>query len=298
MVELRQVDSGQTRDIYYVDTHMFDSEGYGAVYIVDDNRPAIVDSGTGHRYQALLAGLEAAGIAPDELEAIVLTHVHLDHAGGASPLIEACPNANVYVYEAGAKFLRDPSKLWEGTKAVVGDRIRYYREPDPIPDDRLIPIEDGDVVDLGAHELVAHHAPGHAFHQVVYHDLAADGVFCADAAGINVPGVEGVLPTSPPPTFDLEGCLADVEMIEELDPAALFYPHFGDRETGPLLSTYATVISEWVDAVVTKRDELGDDDAVIRHFQEQSGVDAWTTEHNRGEVRMNVQGVLRYLDSS
>lgn len=295
--DLHEATAAGTADLYYLDVNMYDTPEYGLVYILDAERPALVDTGTGLHHDRILDAMEAVGIAPEDLEVIAPTHVHLDHAGGAHLLAEACPNADVYLYEAGAQFLADPTAIWEGTKEVVGDRIEYYVEPEPIPEGRLVELEDGETVDLGDHALEVHHAPGHAFHQAVFYDPANDGVFTADAAGINSPALDGVRQTSPPPGFDLEGCLADVEMLQDLDPAALYYAHFGDRETGTLLSEYAEVLETWVEAVAEKREELEDDEAVLEYFAERAAtVGTWSEAHAQAEERMNVRGVLHYLD--
>ncbi len=297
-MDLLEATTPETEDLYYVDMELYDTSQYGSVYILDAAQPAVIDSGTGRNYEWILDALTVLGISPEEVDVIAPTHVHLDHAGGVGYLAEACPNADVCVYDAGAQFLADPTRIWEGTKQVVGDRIAYYEEPKPVPDDRLVGLADGETIDLGDHALEVHHAPGHAFHQAVFYDPVNDGVFTADAAGIFVPGA-GVRQTSPPPGFDLAGCLADIEMLQELDPAALYYGHFGDRETDDLLADYGDVIETWVDAVEQKRRELADDQAVIDHFVEQAEtLDHWSEQHARGEERMNVEGVLRYLDSS
>ncbi|MXR51014.1 MBL fold metallo-hydrolase [Halovenus sp. WSH3] len=297
-MELSKVTSAGSEDLYCLDVELYGSPQYGAVYILDAERPAVVDSGTGRNYEWILEALAELDIAPEELEVIAPTHVHLDHAGGVGYLAEACPNADVYVYESGAQFLVDPTQIWAGTKEVVGDRIEYYAEPRPVDEDRIVELDDGDTVDLGDHALDVHHAPGHAFHQAVFYDPANDGVFTADAAGINVPNRPGVRQTSPPPGFDLEGCLADVEMLDDLDPGALYYGHFGGSETDGLLAEYATVIQEWVDRVEAKRNELDDDEAVVEYFAEQVETDSpWSAQHARGEERMNTRGVLHYLDN-
>lgn len=297
MEQLYEATAGDTTDLYYVDTEMYDSREYGSVYILDADRPALVDTGTGYNYETILEGMAEVGIEPEELSVIALTHVHLDHAGGASILAENCPNADVCIHESGARFLRDPTRIWAGTKAVMGERIRYYREPDPIPDDRLLELEDGDTIDLGDHTLEVHHAPGHAFHQVVYYDTENDGAFTADAAGINVPSIEGVYQTSPPTDFHLQQCLEDVSMLQELDPSALYYGHFGDREADGLLAEYAGVLDSWVTDVEAKRAELEDDEAVVEYFIEQVETPTvWHEEHARGEAAINVRGVLGYLD--
>ncbi|PSQ36480.1 MBL fold metallo-hydrolase [Halobacteriales archaeon SW_10_66_29] len=285
-----------TSDLYFVDTGLYDTPGYGSIYVLDSERPAVIETGTGYRPELIVDAVERVGIDAADLAVIAVTHVHLDHAGGAGYLLEEFPNADVYLHEAGTRFLADPAKIWEGTKAVVGDRIEYYAEPKPIPEDRLVALDEGEVVDLGDHELRVHHAPGHAFHQAAFYDPENDGVFTADAAGINSPTVGGLRQTSPPPGFDLEGCLDDVELLQDLDPAALYYSHFGDYETGDLLAEYADLLESWVERVERKRAELGDD-AVAEFFADEAeGSDAWSAQHARQEERMNVQGVLHYLD--
>ncbi|APE95764.1 MBL fold metallo-hydrolase [Halodesulfurarchaeum formicicum] len=284
--------------LYYLDPGAFGPATYCSVYLYDTPRPAVIDTGLGTNYQTILDALETLGIDCADL-AIVPTHVHLDHAGGAGYLAEACPEATVYVHEAGASHLVDPARLWAGTRAAVGEQIQYYIEPKPVPEARIVELGDGDRIDLGDRELSVHHAPGHAFHQAVFQDQSTGGVFTADAAGIHTPGVDGVRPTSPPPGFDLAGCLADVEMIQELDPTALYYAHFGPAEPADLLDEYATVLESWVESVADKRAELGADDAVVEYFVSRTDtVEAWGPVKARAETAMNVRGVLEYLDEA
>jgi glyoxylase-like metal-dependent hydrolase (beta-lactamase superfamily II) len=229
---------------------------------------------------------------------IAPTHVHLDHAGGAGFLAEACPNAEVMTHEIGAPHLVDPSRLVAGTKAAVGDQWEFYVEPKPVPEDRIVELNAGDEINLGDHNLDVYHAPGHAPHQCVFYDRDDDAVFVADAAGIWVPAVETLRPTSPPPNFDLEGCLADLDTIRDLDPEALLYPHFGPVEYEPeLMDEYADVLTEWVETVEAKYEELGDSEAVEDHFAENAEmVDLWGEQKASEEARLNVRGVVTYLD--
>jgi glyoxylase-like metal-dependent hydrolase (beta-lactamase superfamily II) len=287
---------GECTDLWYVDTGMYDTEAYGAVYVLDAERPALVDTGIGANYERVLDAVRVAGLEPGDIEVIALTHVHLDHAGGAGYLVAEC-DADVYVHERGAPHLVDPGRLWEGTKAAVGDQIRHYTEPEPVPDDRVVELEDGDRVDLGDHALEVTHVPGHAPHQVVFSDPANDALFAADAAGIYAPATDELFPTSPPPNFDPQGCQDDIETLRAIDPGVLCYAHFGPVETGDRLDRYAETLATWVESVADTREELGDD-AVVDHFVERADDERalWGAEKADAEVAMNVRGVLTALD--
>ncbi len=295
--DIYEATAGDSTDLYYVDTGMYDVAEYGSVYVLDDDRPALIDTGIGTHHEVVLDAVEEIGVTPAEIEVIAPTHAHLDHAGGAGYLLEECPNADVYVYEAAESLLVDPTALWKGTKAAVGGMIDHYVEPKPVPEDRIDGLADGEVVDLGTHSLEVHHAPGHAFHQAIFYEPRNDGVFTADAAGILTPGLDRVRHTTPPPGFDLELCLEDIELLQEIDPSALYYGHFGDYPTEDRLGEYADVLAAWVERVRAKRAELGDDEAVLDYFAEEIAVvDAWGEPKAHEEERMNVDGVLRYLD--
>ncbi|WP_256296185.1 MBL fold metallo-hydrolase [Haloarchaeobius salinus] len=296
--DVNEVTTGECSDLYYVDTGMYGTAEYGAVYVLDAAEVALVDTGIGTHHDRVLDALDELDIAPEAVDHLVVTHVHLDHAGGAGFLADACENATVWVHERGARHLADPSRLWEGTKAAVGDQIDWYTEPQPVPEERIETLADGDTIDLGDRELHAAHAPGHAPHQHVFHDPANDAVFTADAAGIYVPSLDLVRETSPPPQFDLEQALADVETIRSFEPSTLLYPHFGPAATDDRLTEYEARLESWVAEVAAKRDELGDDEAVVEHFAETTEMaEVWGERKASGETAMNVRGVLRYLDS-
>ncbi|MFB6242736.1 MAG: MBL fold metallo-hydrolase [Halobaculum sp.] len=285
-------------NVSYVDTGMYGTAGYGAVYVIDAERPAVIDTGIGTHHERVLDALDEVGVEP---ELILPTHVHLDHAGGAGFLAEAFPDAVVQVHEIGVPHLVDPTRLVEGTKAAVGDQWEFYVEPEPVPEERVTGLSGGEEIDLGDRTLSVHHAPGHAPHQVIFHDELDDAVYTADAAGIYVPDLDIVRQTTPPPQFDLDRAIADVETIGELDPETLCYPHFGPvAASDQLLSSYKRTLVEWVEAVRQRRVELEDDDAVIDAAADAVDadlVDVWGERKAREEERLNTRGVLRYLDA-
>jgi len=284
-------------DLHYVDTGMYDTPGYGAVYVLDADRPAVIDTGIGTHHERVVDALEELGVEP---AVICPTHVHLDHAGGAGLLAEAFPDATVRVHERGARHLIDPERLVAGTKAAVGDQWDHYVDPQPVPEKRVEPLTDGDEIDLGSRRLVTHHAPGHAPHQVVFHEPDDDAVFTADAVGIYVPEIDAVRQTTPPSQFDLDEALADVDTVADLDPETLCYPHFGPvTASEELLSGYKRTLVEWVAAVRQAREAEPDDEAVIERFVDAVDADlveAWGAEKARAEERLNTRGVLGALD--
>jgi len=167
----------------------------------------------------------------------------------------------------------------------------------------VIELSDGDEVDLGDRTLSVHHVPGHAPHQVALSDPVSDGVFTADAAGSYAAGLDAPYPETPPPTFDLEQCLADADLLADLDPSALYLGHFGAWEPGDLLDEYADALKAWVADVERAREQSEDDEAVVEHFVERTGdevrpdsVAVWGEATARAKMAMNVRGVLGYLD--
>jgi len=282
-------------DLYYVDVGAYGVPGYGSVYVLDAERPAVVDTGLGTNVDRILDALDAVGV--DALDAILTTHIHLDHAGGAGYLAAEFPDATVYTHDIGVRHLVDPERLVAGTKAAVGDQWQFYVDPKPVPEERIEALDGGDTIDLGDHTVDVIHAPGHAPHQVVFHDREDDLLFSGDAGGIR-PGKSGPLqPTSPPVNFDLEGCLADAETIAERNPEYICFGHFGHEPFTPdLMDEYERILAAWVERVRGKRAEL-DDEAVIEHFAETADpIDPWGERKSRDEARLNVKGVLGYLD--
>ncbi len=296
--EVRQVTHGQCSDLFVIETGMFDVTGYGCVYVLDAERPAIIETGTGANVDRILDGLDSIGLTPAAIELIVVTHVHLDHAGGAGYLAEVCENATVVVSERGAPHLVDPSRLVAGTKAAVGEQWRHYEPPKPIPDSRISAIGSEETVDLGDRELIAYAAPGHARHQLVYVIPSLAAVVTGDAAGLWNEETRSVYPTTPPPEFDLDRAIADVERIADLGATTLLYTHFGPASaTDGILEQYVDTLVEWVELIERTQNATENEAATIRRLVEQTPfVDLWGEEKGQAEARLNVRGVLTYLD--
>jgi glyoxylase-like metal-dependent hydrolase (beta-lactamase superfamily II) len=201
--------------------------------IVERGRAAVVDTGTSGSVPRVLAALDRLGVARDAVDWILVTHVHLDHAGGAGALLRHLPSARVVVHPRGARHLEDPAKLVAGTRAVYGDAefARLYGEVVPVPAERLLIAEDGLRLALAGRELRFFDTPGHARHHYCIHDPASRSVFAGDTFGISyrefdAGGREFIFPTSTPTQFDPVAAHESLRRIAALEPAQVFVTHF------------------------------------------------------------------------
>lgn len=221
--------------IYAIDS-FYEREGAAAVYVILDNgRAAIVDTAHNDALVPVLEGVRALGIPRENVDYIFLTHVHLDHAGGAGRFMHEFPNARLVVHSRGARHMIDPAKLLAGVRAVYGDAetARMYGELLPVPADRVISPEDGDEFRVGNRTIVAMDTPGHAKHHLAFWDKTANAVFSGDVFGISFPEMtgpqgQGVIPTTSPIQFDPAAMRASIDRIVALNPDRLYPTHFGE----------------------------------------------------------------------
>lgn len=246
------IDYGQ--GIYAVDAGYL-RPGLAAVHlIVQDGRVAVVDSGTRASLPALLQALQRLGLGATAVDYVLLTHVHLDHAGGAGALMGHCPNARLVVHPRGAPHMIDPARLVAGSIAVYGEaRFReLYGEIVPVAAERVVQAPDGFELDWGGHHLIFIDTPGHARHHLCIFDAASGGVFTGDAFGLSyrafdVAGRPFIFPTTTPVQFEPEAAHASIDRILSLRPRAAYLTHFGRVVD---LSRLAADLHELLDAFV------------------------------------------------
>lgn len=209
--------------------------GLAAVHlIVQAGRVALVDTGTHHSLPVILHGLQALGLGPEAVDYILLTHVHLDHAGAAGVLMARCPNARLVVHPRGAPHMVDPARLVAGATAVYGAETfrALYGEILPVDAARVTEAGDGFELELAGRRLVCFDTPGHARHHLCIHDPASGGVFTGDAFGLSyreldVDGRPFIFPTTTPVQFEPEAMHASIDRIMALGPSAAYLTHFG-----------------------------------------------------------------------
>ncbi|MFB6287010.1 MAG: MBL fold metallo-hydrolase [Candidatus Bipolaricaulia bacterium] len=287
-------------NLFIVDAMMMGQPRYGGVYILRAPKPAIVETAFSHTLDRTLQALDDVGLVPEDVAYIAPTHVHMDHAGGAGYLAEACPHAEVVCHHVGAPHLADPSKLVKSVARAVGPNFEHYGEMKPVPEDRLVSIDEGDRLDLGGgYGLEVLDTPGHAPHHASFYEPQTKGLFAGDAVGIYRPELVGFQMTTPPPAFHLEDWLRTHQRLRELDLDWLYFTHFGAHsDPMTLIDEHERLLRKWVENVQQALDDRGDDQAVKDHFVEQADpalADAYGPEGLRAEIEMNVQGVLIYL---
>jgi len=199
-----------------------------AALLESDGHHAIVDPGPGSTLETLRQTLQARGIGVGDLNAILLTHIHLDHAGASGGLVRENPKLAVYVHKNGAQHMIDPSKLLASAQRLwPNDLQRLFGETLPVPPENLGILEGGETLTLGSRQVEVVYTPGHASHHVSYFDKMEDIAFVGDTAGVRIEGNAFAMPATPPPDIDLGIWDTSFAAILERKPARLFLTHFG-----------------------------------------------------------------------
>ena len=241
--------------IHTIDT-AFQRDHFDAAYlIVQEGRGAFVDCGTTHSLPNLLACVAQAGLTPADIDWLIVTHVHLDHAGGAGALMQQLPNARLVVHPRGAQHMIDPTRLIAGATAVYGEAemARSYGQIVPVPAERVVVAEDGHRVLLAGRELVCVDTPGHARHHFCVWDAASRSWFTGDTFGLSYreldhAGGAFIIPTSSPVQFEPEAMQASIARMLAESPQAMYLTHFGRVEG---VARLAAELHEQVDAMVS-----------------------------------------------
>ncbi len=282
--------------------------------IVENGRAAFVDTGSNHSVPFLLDALQQKDLDVADVECVLLTHVHLDHAGGAGKLMQALPNARAYVHPRGARHMIDPEKLIKGSQAVYGEQAfqDLYGDIQAIPAERVVVVEDGQSIQLSGRTLRVIFTEGHARHHYCLHDPASQSVFTGDSFGVSYRELdtaagEFIYPTTTPVHFDPDEAHRAVDRIIALAPRQLYLTHYS-RVTG--LARLADDMHRGIDEhvrIATKHAESDDRGTVLRaalfdylaECARTHGVeanDARLHELLDMDVDLNTMGLEHWLD--
>jgi len=233
-----------------IDSGMMGEEGLQSPWVIPAERPVVIDPGPANRARAVDQTIRELGI--DRLGAIVLTHIHFDHAGGAAELARLNPGATIYVHPRVAGLVVDPTRLNQAVTSVWGPATgELFGYPEPAPGGSVEAIGDGKAIDLGGgRELVAFETPGHTRAHLAFLDRETDSVFCGDAVAIQVDGSNALRPSTPPSDYDRGSMERSMERLRATGAGRLLLPHFGEA-AGDMSSTIdlaLEALGRWHDA--------------------------------------------------
>jgi glyoxylase-like metal-dependent hydrolase (beta-lactamase superfamily II) len=197
-------------DIVAIDTEMAGMSDLLAGFLIPGDNPAVIETGPATVVPKLIEGLAELGVGSRDIAYFVVSHIHLDHAGGAGDILEAFPNAKVVCHTAGAKHMADPSKLMASAYRVFGESLdRLFGPLKPVPQDNLMAVDPGHILDLGRGRMLEIiEAPGHARHHMAVMDSDTGVMFVGDSMGVYLPEADLLRPATPPPDFNLDEALA------------------------------------------------------------------------------------------
>ncbi|MEM7386586.1 MAG: MBL fold metallo-hydrolase [Verrucomicrobiota bacterium] len=287
--------------VHIIDLAFRAHEGVIAAFAIETSGGlALVETGPYSTHHALCQGLESRGLDPARVTDVFLTHIHLDHAGGAWAWAEA--GATIHVHPFGLRHLASPEKLMASAKRIYGHEMdRLWGDMRPIPEDRLHPVNDGDEVNVADISLQAWHTPGHARHHIAWQ--LEGGLFTGDVAGVSVN--EGLaVPPTPPPDIDLDEWRASLAKLRSLQPDRLYLTHFGTiEEPAAFLTDFEARLERWGNWVreqVASGRENGEIEEAFKGFVreelEEAGLDeetCWRYE-SVNPAWMGGPGLIRY----
>ena len=240
-------------NIYLIDSQLYSVPQYGSVYLIDEEKKALIDTGAATSANNILNGIKGAGVKAEDIDYLIVTHIHLDHAGGAGVLIKSMPRAQVLVHHRGSRHLVNPAKLVSSVIEAQGEEAMVRNgEVVPIEAARVKPVYDGDTLRLSEKQLLQFiDAPGHAPHELCIYETRNKGLFTGDVIGIYIAENEILLPVTPPPGFDSKLYVDSLEKLMELNIARLYWAHFGvTSEVQEILKLAVHKIKVWDEMVI------------------------------------------------
>jgi len=297
--------SAITSDVWYLDLDYQGAPRLIATGVLEtDEGLLLVDPGPTVALDTLKRKLRDEDVSLGDVHALLLTHIHLDHAGAAGSLVREQPDVQVYVHERGARHVVNPERLLRSARRIYGDRMnQLWGDVLAIPEANVHPLSGDETIAPGGRSLEVAYTPGHAVHHVSYLDVSTNTAFVGDVAGMRVRGADYVLPVAPPPDVELDAWHASIDTVRAWQPDRLFLTHFGafddvDRH----LDAMSTRLDIFADAVRATLNNDADDREQAERFQDQQVVamrkqvpePLWAPYEQFGQPRESWHGLARY----
>jgi glyoxylase-like metal-dependent hydrolase (beta-lactamase superfamily II) len=289
--------------IHIIDDHHLGRPHIIGTYLLLGDEPALVDPGPSVTLPTLEAGLAEHGLRFDDIRAILLTHIHLDHAGATGVLVDRYPHLRVYVHQRGAPHLIAPERLLSSATRLYGDLMDVLWGPIlPIPEQAITTLAGGETIRLGNRSLRVFDTPGHASHHVSYLDEESGAVFVGDVAGVHLPGTRQARPATPPPDIDLEAWASSLDTILSLAPTALLLTHFGPvSDPSAHIADFRARLAAWAETVRTGLASGADEPTQIAQLAavadadlDPSDAELAASYRQAAAIEQSWQGLARY----
>ncbi|MEM2631401.1 MAG: MBL fold metallo-hydrolase [Candidatus Bathyarchaeia archaeon] len=253
-----------------IDLRPANIERFSASYILKGEKTAIIECGPASCVDNLVKGLKELEVHPEEVDYVMVTHAHVDHWGSAGALLKYLPEAKLVVHPVGLPHLANPQKLWLQSKQVLGEIAEIFGQPFPVPTERMVPAQNGMVIDLGEGlEIQVVETLGHAPHHVSYYERKNRTLFPGETAGVYVEDLAVTLPATPPPIM-LNKLFESLEKLLRLNPKMLCYTHFGlVPNASEMLRAYIKQLNVWASTIHEALENRENIDSVRERLMER-----------------------------
>lgn len=287
-----------------IDVEYLGMTRYIACCLLEGDSPAIIDPGPTVSLGKLEDGLRRAGLSIDDLGSVLLTHIHLDHAGAVGTLVKRNPRIKVYVHDKGAVHMIDPERLLTSAERLYGDQMdTLWGDFLAVPKDNIQTLFGGEALEVAGRQLQVAYTPGHAVHHVSYLDTSTGTAYVGDTAGIRIANDPFVLPVTPPPDIDLELWESSLQKIEAWRPERLFVTHFGQADgVEEHLDRFREHLLDWATTVRRGVESDASDEQCVAEFtaavdsrlNESLSADKVPLYQQGGAPGMSWHGLARY----
>lgn len=270
-----------------------------SLYLINSEKNILIESGPYSISNSLLNEIIKIGINLDEIHYIFLTHIHIDHAGGAWELLNRMPKAKVLVHESGVKHLINPTVLKSSASTVLGRELKTWGEMNPIEKQKLVPVKNGMVINLGGHKLRIFPAIGHSYHHLCAFEEHDKVLFSGDALGMYFPENEMIIPSTPPTSFNPITAIKTVIFLDALKPKTIMFSHYGTtKNVDNIFKRNVELLDIWKEIIGRQIKKGHNPEEIVKYLISEFNLDRLPTfemKKIKSIMKINVSGYLSYF---